>query len=109
MAGGRLAVRAARTLVARKLDGKLLRVVILQGNELRLLADGEDGCLRRRGRARRKQKVSVCGMPAAPNTRGGVTDEDGAGEGARKWGRHGETSQSERRLSKCSKGTHWKQ
>ena len=43
MAGGRLAVRAARTLVARKLDGKLLRVVILQGNELRLLADGEDG------------------------------------------------------------------
>ena len=29
-------------------------------------------------------------MPAAPNTRGGVTDEDGAGEGARKWGRHGE-------------------
>ena len=43
MAGGRLAVRAARTLVARKLDGKLLRVVILQGNELRLLALGEDG------------------------------------------------------------------
>ena len=43
MAGGRLAVRAARTLVARKLDGKLLRVVILQGDELRLLADGEDG------------------------------------------------------------------
>ena len=28
MAGGRLAVRAARTLVARKLDGKLVRVVI---------------------------------------------------------------------------------
>ena len=27
-------------------------------------------------------------MPAAPNTRGGVTDEDGAGEGGRKWGRH---------------------
>ena len=43
MAGGRLAVRAARTLVARTFYGKLLRVVILQGDELRLLADGEDG------------------------------------------------------------------
>ena len=43
MAGGRLGVRAARTLVARTFYGKLLRVVILQGNELRLLADSEDG------------------------------------------------------------------
>ena len=29
-------------------------------------------------------------MPAAPNTRGGVSDEDGAGEDARKWSWHGE-------------------
>ena len=43
MAGGRLAVRDAHMLVPRKFYGKLLRVVILQGNELRLLADGEDG------------------------------------------------------------------
>ena len=43
MAGGRLAVRAARTLAARTFYGKLLRVVILQGDELRLLAHGEDG------------------------------------------------------------------
>ena len=43
MPGMRLAVRAARTLVARTFYGKLLRVVILQGDELKLLADGEDG------------------------------------------------------------------
>ena len=40
-------------------------------------------------------------MPAAPNTRGGVTDEDGAGEGARKWGRHGEII-AERAVAKGS-------
>ena len=43
MAGGRLAVRDAHMLVARTFYGKLLRVVILQGDELKLLADGEDG------------------------------------------------------------------
>ena len=29
-------------------------------------------------------------MPAAPNTRGGVSDEDGTGEDATQWSWHGE-------------------